>query len=109
MIVDYLLDAIAGVIKEGQKSERKSLYYFAGLKYFQAKGMLDSVAMLQDGGSLKLSDDEEERLAILFGLIAVCLESLQSKMGNGKHHLSGAAKDSPKEAISAMIEEIRGF
>lgn len=110
--MDYLLDAIAAVVKEGQKSERKGLHYFAGLKYSQARGMLESIVLLRDARSLKLSDEEEERLSILFDLLATCLESLQLKMGNGKHHLSGASKDSsnsPEEAISRMLEEIRGF
>ncbi len=90
--MDCLLDTIAGTIKQGQRSEKNGLYYFAGLKYSQAKGMLDSIVILHDSKEMRLSEKEEYRLSALHGQI-------------GKHQMPGSAsKDSLKEALLDFLK-----
>lgn len=106
-MIDNLLDAIAEVIKDAQRSEKKGLYYFAGLKYAQAKGMLDSIVILHDqkAPGMRLSEKEEYRLSVLFELLATCFQSLQGKVGNGKHRMSGSSsRDTLKEALDHFLE-----
>lgn len=102
-MLNNLLDVIADVIKDGQQSEKKGLYYFAGLKYSQARGMLESIVLIHDSKAIRLSEKEEYRVSVLFGLLATCFQSLQGKVGNGKHRMSGAAKDSLGEALGEFL------
>lgn len=106
-MIDNLLDSTASAISEGQKSERKGYYHFASLKYSQATGMLQIIVQILDSGQLSASEKEKARLSVLLELVAVRLDYLQSKMGNGKHRMSGimGPKDSPSEAISKFSRE----
>lgn len=102
-MLNNLLDVIADVIKDGQQSEKKGLYYFAGLKYSQARGMLESIVLIHDSKAIRLTEKEEYRVSVLFGLLATCFQSLQGKVGNGKHRMSGAASDSLREALNEFL------
>lgn len=105
-----LLDMAADLIEMAYKNEKKGLYYYAGLKYSQAWGVLVSVVVLRDSKTTPLSPKEEARLATLYGALATRLQSLQTKMGNG-HTMSGKKRDgSPSLAVSALLEEVmHGF
>jgi hypothetical protein len=104
-----LLDVAAELLDAAQKSDKKGLYFYAGLKYAQVWATLANVVILRDAGTVPLTPTEEGRLAMLYQLLATRLQQLQAKMRNGKR-LSGNSSDSPAEAIDALLEEVlQGF
>lgn len=104
-----LLDVAAEILEAARKSDKKGLYFYAGLKYAQAWATLANIVILRDAGTVPLTAQEEGRLATLYELLATRLQQLQAKMRNGSR-LSGKAADSPAEAIGALSEEVlQGF
>lgn len=104
-----LLDVAADLLDAAQKSDKRGLYFYAGLKYAQAWATLANIIILRDAGTVPLTTKEEGRLATLYELLATRLQQLQAKMRNGKQ-LSGKAVDSPAEAIAALLQEVlQGF
>jgi len=103
------LDVATELLDAAQRSDKKGLYFYAGLKYAQVWTTLTNIIILRDAGTVPLTAQEEGRLAILYESLATRLQQLSAKMRNGKQ-LSGRANDSPSEAIDALLEEVlRGF
>ncbi len=100
-----LLDVAAQLLEAGQKSDKRGLYYYAGLKYAQSWATMINIIVLRDLEVVPLTQKEE---GLLYQL-ATRLQQLQAKMKNGTR-LSGKAMDSPVEAIRVLLEEVlRGF
>lgn len=109
--MQVLLNVAADLIEAAYKNEKRGLYYYAGLKYSEAWGVLVSIVVLRDSKTTPLSSQEEARLGTLYELLATRLQGLQAKIGNG-HKLSGRKReaDSPSSAIGAFLEEVlHGF
>ena len=105
-----LLDVAADLLEAAKRSDKKGLYFYAGLKYGQAWATLANIVILRDAGTVPLTAQEEGRLTMLYELLATRLQQLQAKMRNGKQLSGRAPADSPAEAIGALLEEVlRGF
>lgn len=106
-----LLDQAEDWLKVGQRSERQGLYHLAVMRYTQAWTMLTTVVLLRDSGAIPLEQGDENRLGILFRLLAVRLQSLAPKAGNGHKRMSGSesAKDTLADVIRTLLQEMESF
>lgn len=105
-----LLDQAEDWLKVGQRSERQGLYNLATMRYTQAWTTLANLVVLRTANVISLAPEEESRLGILFRLLAVRLQNMASKAGNGHRKMSGPeAKDALSDVIRTLLEEMEDF
>lgn len=92
-----LLQQAEELLKLGQNTDKRGMYYLAGLRYAQVFTTLFNIGILKDSGTVPLSSSEEANLASLHERLAL------TKNG---HQLSWKTKDTPDSAIETLLEEV---
>lgn len=96
-------------IRLALRSDKQGLYFLAHTRYTQAWTTLLNIVIFRDTGAIRLSPQEEGKLATIYELLAVRFHQLVGKIGNGRR-LSGKSDDAPALAVETILKEVlEGF
>lgn len=99
-----ILRVIGVIFSAGQKYAKNGLLYEAAYKYGQAVAMLNLLYLQHTSSVIKLTEAEQAALSGMRQKLEAMVISLSHSAGNGKHHMSGAAK--PIDELHSVLETL---